>query len=48
MPAKGTEPEPLTPRLKLFILLCVLFALWVGLLIFLYAATVYPMRHPAH
>ena len=48
-PAK-TEPQlppatPLRPRPRLFIVLLVLFAIWLGILLTLYFKTVYPLRH---
>ena len=36
---------PLQPRKKLFVWLCAVFGVWVGLLVFLYVTTVYPLRH---
>lgn len=36
---------PLEPRKKLFTVLCVVFGVWVAMLITLYATTVYPQRH---
>lgn len=37
---------PVKPRPILFTMLCVVFALWMLMLAFLYLRTVYPMRHP--
>ena len=36
--------RPLKPRPKLFVGLCIAFALWIALLITLYFTTVYPHR----
>lgn len=36
---------PLQPRKKLFVGLCIVFGVWVAILITLYATTVYPHRH---
>jgi hypothetical protein len=37
--------EPLKPRLLLLIVFSVLFAVWVGALLVIYFATVYPKHH---
>jgi hypothetical protein len=37
--------KPLKPRPILFIVLCLLLAIWVGYLLVLYFAAVYPARH---
>lgn len=45
------EPEnriDLQPRPKLLVALLVFFFIWIGLLLWMYFATVYPMRHPQH
>ena len=59
-PVKVTDPQmtgdelehlflpPLEPKKKLFVWLCVIFGVWVGFLVFLYATTVYPQRHGHH
>ncbi len=48
-PAKDKQPAsallPLKQRPKLFVLLFVIFALWLGALLTLYFVTVYPSRH---
>lgn len=36
--------KPLKPRPKLFVALCMMFALWIAVLITLYFTTVYPHR----
>jgi len=42
------EPaRPLKPRGKLLVVLMVVFAIWLGALLALYFAKVYPLRHPA-
>jgi hypothetical protein len=38
-------PPPIVPRPKLLILLCVIFAAWIGALLAMYFTTVYPERH---
>jgi hypothetical protein len=45
--AKEVAPvvQPPRPRPVLFKVLCVVFAIWIGVLLFLYFATVYPRRH---
>jgi hypothetical protein len=43
-PADFAKP-PLRPHPKLFIVLCVLFALWLLVLLILFFTTVYPFRH---
>jgi hypothetical protein len=40
------KPLRLTPRPKLFQVVCVIFALWMAALLILYFWTVYPLRHP--
>jgi hypothetical protein len=35
-------------RPRLFVSLCVIFALWMAALLVLYFTTVYPRRHPPH
>jgi hypothetical protein len=40
-PAKQLKPHPLVFRI-----LCVIFAIWMALLLVMYFWTVYPMRHP--
>jgi hypothetical protein len=49
---KSAEPRippaiPLKPRPKLFLILCIAFAVWLAALIVLYFTSVYPLRHPA-
>ena len=34
------------PRYKLLGFFAFIFALWIGMMVFMYAATVYPQRHP--
>jgi hypothetical protein len=42
------EPaRPLKPQGKLFAVLLVVFAIWLGALLTLYFSRVYPLRHPA-
>jgi len=41
LPAPGVKPRP-----RLFAVLCILFAAWIGVLVWLYVRTVYPVRHP--
>ena len=36
--------QPLKPRPRLFVALCLAFALWIAVLITLYVTTVYPHR----
>jgi hypothetical protein len=47
-PAREAEkPQPrLTPHPRLFKLLCIVFALWMLILLAMYFWTVYPLRHP--
>lgn len=43
------EPDnriDLKPRPKLLVALLVFFFIWIGLLLWMYFATVYPLRHP--
>jgi hypothetical protein len=40
-PKKELKPHPL-----LFRILCVIFAIWMALLLLMYFCTVYPLRHP--
>lgn len=40
-------PRPFVPQRKTFVVLCVLFAVWVGFLVTLYFTTIYPKRYPA-
>ena len=40
--AKVEFMPPLQPRKRLFVVLCVAFAVWTGLLVILYFRTVYP------
>jgi hypothetical protein len=42
----GGGQKPLRPRPRLFVTLCVIFALWMAGLIILYFISVYPRRHP--
>ena len=45
-PPPGVEfKPPLKPHRGLFILLCVVLAVWVGVLLVMYFKTVYPERH---
>jgi hypothetical protein len=34
-------------RPRLFAVLCVVYVIWMGVLILLYVTTVYPRRHPS-
>ena len=36
---------PFTPRPRLFLVLSILFALWIGAMLWMYFATVYPHRN---
>ena len=45
-PRRFRRFEPLKPRKGLFALLCVVFAVWVGLLTTLYFKTVYGKEDP--
>ena len=36
---------PMKPHRRVFILLCVILAVWVGVLLVMYFKTVYPQRH---
>ena len=38
-------PRPVKPRPSLFALFCVVFAIWIGVLVWIYATLVYPVRH---
>jgi hypothetical protein len=41
------DPHPqLKPHPRLFKALCLIFALWMAVLLALYFLTVYPLRHP--
>lgn len=40
-------PAPLKPRRGLFVALCVVFALWMAVLLAMYFKSVYPLRHPS-
>jgi hypothetical protein len=40
-------PRPFKPRPVLLAVIVAVFAGWVGLMIWMYAATVYPNRHAA-
>jgi hypothetical protein len=48
-PSSTAAPDfskpPLKPHPKLFIFLCILFGIWVCVLLTLFFATVYPFRH---
>jgi hypothetical protein len=49
---QGTSPgpqpyKPLKPRPRLFVFLCIVYAVWMIALLVLYFKTVYPRRHPA-
>jgi hypothetical protein len=46
MTAESGGGAPIKPRPFLFAFLCVVFALWIGLLLLLYFKSVYPRRHP--
>jgi hypothetical protein len=41
----ATPRRGLKPRRRLFVSLLALFGLWVALLVWMYADTVYPVRH---
>lgn len=41
----SSQVKPFKPRRKLFWLLAVLFALWIGGLLAIYFVTVYPTRY---
>ena len=43
-PAAAPGVPPLKPRPKLFVALLVVFAAWLGVLLWMYATTVYPQR----
>jgi len=43
-PAPPRPPAPLRPRPRLFVALCVIYALWVAALLVMYFLTVYPAR----
>jgi len=44
---EAEKPHPrLTPHPRLFKFLCLLFALWMLVLLAMYFWTVYPLRHP--
>jgi hypothetical protein len=45
-PADQFKP-PLKPHPLIFIALCIVIALWVGALVWMYVKTVYPQRHHA-
>ncbi|MGD1277533.1 MAG: hypothetical protein ABR964_09945 [Tepidisphaeraceae bacterium] len=40
-------PAPPKPRRGWFAALCVLFALWMAVLLAMYYKSVYPLRHPS-
>jgi hypothetical protein len=42
-PAPGLKPHPV-----LFRSVCVVFAVWIIILLVMYFLTVYPLRHPSH
>jgi hypothetical protein len=44
-PAGVEFNPPLKPHRGVFILLCVVLAVWVGVLLVMYFRTVYPQRH---
>jgi hypothetical protein len=46
-PAAGATHSQVKPRPRLFAALCVLFVIWIGVLVTLYVLTVYPRRHSA-
>jgi hypothetical protein len=46
-PAEVEFKPPLRPHKGLFITLCVVLAVWVGFLLWMYFKTVYPVRHGA-
>jgi hypothetical protein len=41
-------PIDVKPHKKLFVSLCLIFAAWIGVLLFIYFKMVYPLRHPGH
>ena len=46
--SKLSKPPQLKPHPGLFLVLCVVFAVWMVLLLVLYFWTVYPRRHPVN
>ncbi|HUB27280.1 MAG TPA: hypothetical protein VL992_17785 [Tepidisphaeraceae bacterium] len=43
---KQDAPPTVKPHPRLFVALCVIFALWMAVLVALYVLTVWPVRHP--
>jgi hypothetical protein len=42
-----TAENGVKPRKAVFIVMCILFILWMALLLLIYFKTVYPLRYPA-
>jgi len=47
-PSPAKRVRPLKPRPRLFLVLCILFALWMAALLVFYFKVVYPARPPGH
>jgi hypothetical protein len=43
---QAPPPMRIKPRKGLFILFCVVLAVWIAVLLLLYFSSVYPLRHP--
>jgi hypothetical protein len=41
----AAPPPPVRPRKAVFIVMCILFLAWIGVMLLIYFKTVYPIRH---